>query len=80
MTDKHPKRPRDANQLAKSIVELATGENLPEALKKPRQTTNRDKGGAARARSLTATERKQIAKKAASARWKKNLPAREQTE
>jgi hypothetical protein len=26
MTEKHPKRPRDANQLAQSIVALATGE------------------------------------------------------
>ncbi|TGV98970.1 histone H1, partial [Mesorhizobium sp. M2D.F.Ca.ET.145.01.1.1] len=26
MTEKHPKRPRDPNQLAKSIVSLATGE------------------------------------------------------
>ncbi|MFC3320922.1 hypothetical protein ACFSOZ_04040 [Mesorhizobium newzealandense] len=26
MTDKHPKRPRDANQLARSIVDIATGE------------------------------------------------------
>lgn len=25
MTIKHPKRPRDANQLAKSIVDLVTG-------------------------------------------------------
>jgi hypothetical protein len=26
MTDKHPKRPRDPNQLAKSIIDIATGE------------------------------------------------------
>ena len=25
MTDKHPKRPRDPNQLAKSIIDIATG-------------------------------------------------------
>jgi hypothetical protein len=24
--DKHPKRPRDPNQLAKSIIDIATGE------------------------------------------------------
>jgi hypothetical protein len=26
MTDKHPKRPRDPNQLAKSIIDIATGQ------------------------------------------------------
>jgi hypothetical protein len=26
MTEKHPKRPRDPNQLAKSIIDIATGE------------------------------------------------------
>jgi len=26
MAEKHPKRPRDQNQLAKSIIDLATGQ------------------------------------------------------
>jgi hypothetical protein len=26
MTEKHPKRPRDPNQLAKSIIDIATGQ------------------------------------------------------
>jgi hypothetical protein len=26
MTDRHPKRPRDPNQLAKSIIDIATGQ------------------------------------------------------
>jgi hypothetical protein len=26
MSEKHPKRPRDPNQLAKSIIDIATGE------------------------------------------------------
>jgi len=72
-----PKRPRDTNQLAKSIVDLSTGEES----EKPTLDENKDpnavalgrkgglKGGKARAASLTAERRSEIAKKAAKARW-----------
>lgn len=76
MTDKEPKRPRDPNQLAKLIVDIATGEeseaqveNKPDQLSPGR--AGGMKGGKARAESLTASERSKIAKKAAEARWKK---------
>jgi hypothetical protein len=64
------KRPRDANQLAKRIVDLATGE----AEDKPVDEGKRKgglKGGKARARVLTPDERARIASTAAQARWKK---------
>jgi len=70
MTDKHPKRPRDANQLAKSIVALATGEAED---KKPLASARKGglKGGKARAKTLTPEQRSEIATVAAQARWKK---------
>lgn len=72
-----PKRPRDANQLAKFIVDMATGEIPAEANegKNPAAVAlgrlGGLKGGKARAKSLTAAKRKAIAKKAAASRWKK---------
>lgn len=68
----------DLNQLGKSIVDQATGEEQ----KQPEESDKNPaavalgrlgglKGGAARAKKLTAEERSEIAKKAASARWKK---------
>ncbi|MFA6920742.1 MAG: histone H1 [Gallionella sp.] len=76
---KKPKRPRDANQLAKFITDVATGNaELPEKHddgKNPAAVAlgrlGGQKGGKARAESLTAKERKTIAEKAAKARWKK---------
>lgn len=75
---KKPRRPRDANQLAKSIVDIATGEKddaLPEDGKNPAAVAlgrlGGQKGGKARAKSLTAEQRSEIAKKAAAKRWKK---------
>lgn len=69
MTDK-PKRPRDASQLAKFIVDVATGEvEDKEPEKAEAQREGGKKGGKARAESLTAEERSAIAKKAARARW-----------
>ena len=72
------KRPRDTNQLAKAIVDLSTGqagESDPDEGKDPAAVAlgrkGGLKGGKARAISLTAKERSEIAKKAALARWKK---------
>ena len=65
MTTQTPNRPRDANQLAKRIVELATGDasdDVPEP-------TGRAKSAHARAHSMTAERRSEIARKAAAARW-----------
>lgn len=69
------KRPRDINILAASIVAEATGEAKPE--EKPEKNPAAVqlgrlgglKGGKARAEKLTAKQRKEIAKKAAKARW-----------
>jgi len=81
MTDsaKKPKRPRDANQLAKMIADLATGEAVdidPDKGKDPsaveRGRKGGVKGGKARAESLTAKQRSNSAKKAADARWTKD--------
>lgn len=68
-----PKRPADANQLAKSIVELATGEaeDAPEREKDAARQKGGKRGGAARADKLTPDERSDIARKAAAARWNK---------
>jgi hypothetical protein len=77
--DKHPKRPRDPNQLAKLIVDLASGTTAEAG--PPQPDSNKDaaaislgrrgglKGGAARASALTPEQRAAIAKKAAAARW-----------
>lgn len=71
MIDK-PKRPRDANQLAKFIVDLATGEASEDAPEKTEaQQRGGKKGGASRAAKLTPERRAEIAKKAAEARWAK---------
>jgi hypothetical protein len=75
MTNKQPKRPRDPNEWAKRMVEIATGEvedrepTPEEQGKDPAAAALGRKGGAARAASLSAKKRKEIAKKAAKARW-----------
>lgn len=73
ITKKHP----DLNQLAAAIMEAATNENMPEEQpqkNKAAQELGRLgglKGGKARADKLSAEKRKEIAKKAAQARWDK---------
>jgi hypothetical protein len=74
---KKPKRPRDTNRLAKSIVDLATGkteEPIIEDTRNPAAVAlgrlGGLKGGKARAKALTAKERSDIAKRAAKERWK----------
>lgn len=69
-----PKRPRDPNQLAKLIVDIATGDAEDTVSEQKRNPPKRGragglKGGIARARSLTKKRRSSIAKKAASSRW-----------
>lgn len=67
---KRPARPRDTNQLAKLIVDLATGEQTEESVRqnRPRQRAG-SKGGKARSKALTPEQRSAIAKGAAAARW-----------
>lgn len=81
-----PKRPRDPNLLARSVMEDLIGEKmdgspLVKPVEKP-YTRNpaavalsklgASKGGKARAASLSARKRKMIAQKAAAARWGKH--------
>jgi len=73
MTEKHPKRPRDLNQWAKHMVDLATGEanDRESTATEVRASKGGVKGGPARAAALTPEQRSEIARSAASARWKK---------
>jgi len=75
-----PQRPRDANQLGKLIVDLSVGEAdepvapMPDDSSKDPAAVSLGrrgglKGGVARAKSLSAKRRKEIAKKAAKKRW-----------
>ena len=77
----HPKRPRDPNQLAKSIIDIATGQKpdrdpTPEEQGKDPAAVALGrlgglKGGKARAEKLSSEERVRSAQKAAASRWKK---------
>lgn len=68
-----PNRPRDANQLAKLIADLATGDAEDDQAPSEHDAQRRGgkKGGRARAGALTAEQRAEIARKAAQARWSK---------
>lgn len=67
-----PKRPRDANQLAKFIVDTATGEEPEYEPDTSAQRRGGLKGGASRSKALSDGRKQQIAKKAASARWEQD--------
>ena len=77
MTEKKKtkKRSTDINVLAKSIVEKVTGSPTTKPIKKKNPAAvalgrlGGLKGGKARAEKLSAKKRKEIAKKAAKARW-----------
>jgi hypothetical protein len=72
-----PKRPRDPNLLALSVVAEATGQAPPQEpdLRNPAAVAlgklGGAKGGKARADKLTAKRRREIANKAAETRWKR---------
>ncbi len=75
---KRSSKRKDINELAASILEAATGEPdelTPKGTKNPAAVAlgrmGGLKGGKARAASLSAAKRAQIAKKAATARWAK---------
>lgn len=79
--NKHPKRPRDTNLLAKAIIDLSTGEAEEEVFL-DKDLGGKDpaavalgrkgglKGGRARAAKMTKEERSEAASKAAKERWK----------
>lgn len=75
-----PKRPGDPNQLAKSIIDIATGGEA-----RPRSHARRtgqdggcrgsgSRGGKPRAKLLSPQERQEIARKAAKTRWGASAP------
>jgi len=70
-------RPRDPNQLAKLVVDIATGTAEDTISEKKRNPSTRGrpgglKGGKVRAKKLTPARRANIARIAAEARWKKS--------
>lgn len=76
MPERSSKRPKDPNQLAKLITDIATGEvedQAPDDGKDPAAVAlgrkGGLKGGKARAESMTAEQRSEAAKRAAAARW-----------
>jgi len=83
MEKKKKKTPTDINQLAASIVAHTTGSSGLQTLNAPKEKNPAAvalgrlgglKGGKARAESLSAKKRKEIAMKAAKARWGQNHP------
>ena len=71
-----PKRPKDENQLAAEIVRLATGEGEEEKaliskIMSAMGTKGGKIGGKRRLETMTSEERRDIALKAARARWDK---------
>jgi len=76
MPDRSRKRPRDVNELARQLVDEATGEAPkldPDEGKDPAAVAlgrkGGLKGGKARAEKMTPEERSEAARHAASARW-----------
>lgn len=66
---------KDINQLAKFLVDQATGQVAPPAEETARTKASRKggiKGGVARSAALTPEQRAEIARTAAQARWKKS--------
>ena len=71
---KPPKRPRDPNQLAKMMIDIAAGEGaqVERTANEARAARAGAVGGPARAKALTPQQRSEIASVAAQARWKKS--------
>jgi len=80
MPERSRKRPNDPNELARQVVDEATGEAPPfnpdEGKDPAAVALGRKgglKGGKARAEKMTAEQRSEAARKAAAARWNKNV-------
>jgi hypothetical protein len=80
---RNKKPARDFNQIARAIVDKATGESAPPPADKPKKKNPAAvalgrkgglKGGKARAAKLTKEQRSESARKAAKARWEKQQP------
>ena len=76
--DKHPKRPRDPSQIAKLMVDIASGEvfEMPPLNGKPPAAVERSRAGGLKSGKTQAEKLKpetlhHHATKAARARWKK---------
>jgi hypothetical protein len=71
---KRPARPRDPNQLAKMILDIATGEaeNVKPVAPKAGQRKGGLKGAKARAKKVSEKQRQEIAKRAARFRWSRS--------
>jgi len=65
------KRPADVLRNAVHVMRIATGQVEDESSKTPKRAAGGKKGGPARSASLTPEKRKEIAEKAAKARWGK---------
>jgi hypothetical protein len=81
MPERSRKRPRDLNRLASEIVDEATGEAKPRSQEPAKDPAAVElgrrgglKGGKARARKLSAEKRREIARRAAKARWASQKP------
>lgn len=83
MPKRSSKRQKDTQQLARSVLDQLVPDAEPTPDPAPAEPPKKNpaavalgrlgglKGGKARAEKLSATKRKQIAKKAATARWKR---------
>jgi hypothetical protein len=75
------KMPRDPNQRAKAVVDLATGQRSPEPVReKDPAAIARGRlggviGGKKRAANMTAEQRSESARRAAKARWERDRSA-----
>jgi hypothetical protein len=71
MPAKRPKRPRDPAQLAKLMIDIASGDVVDRPSPKPLSKKQAaELGGKKRAAILSNRRRSEIASKAAKARWK----------
>jgi hypothetical protein len=82
MPEKRPKRPRDPAQLAKLMIDIASGEVHDDKFAPDTPATEFArqgglKGGRARAVKLAPKRRTEIAKKAAQTRWNRAKKDRE---
>lgn len=69
---KTPKRPRDPNQLAKFITDIAIGDSSDNFNLDKKKSDSGRKGAESRSKLLTQEQRKEIAQKAAKSRWSKD--------
>lgn len=75
------KRPADVIGAAVKVMQIATGEEVDGREATVNAAAQLGKlGGVARAKTLTAERRAEIAKKASASRWQKGLPARKRKE